>query len=134
MKKTGVALALVGSFLALYGALLTFNAALLLEYPGLMDELSGIRDALAAIIALRWVLAGILFACTALGALGAALLCVRGAVSGGALVAAAVLSAFTLLGIFAALFFAAAGILAFVSDKRGAAPFEPRGDGSDMGI
>lgn len=134
MKKTGVALALVGSLLALYGALLAFNAALLLEYPGLMDELSGIRDALAAVIALRWALAGLLFACAALGAAGAALLCVKGAVSGGTLVAAAVLSAFTLLGIFAALFFGAAAILAFVSDKRAGAPYEPPDGGSDMGI
>ena len=137
MKTAGVTLGVVGSFLALYGALITFNAEAILKYPGLMEELSGGEAVIQTMIALRWVLAFMLFMSAVLGAVGAAILSRKGTVSGTMLVIASVFSAVTVCGALSAVCFALSGIFAFVSDKRCALKAVASDDESedyDMGI
>ena len=135
MKTTGVTLGITGSFFALYGAIITFQSQAILEYPGLSDFLSG--SVFQTIVALRWVLASALFLSLILGAIGSALFCKKGTVSGTLLIAACMLSAVTVCGIVSAVLFALSGIFAFVSDKRTALcpqAAEADSDDYDMGI
>lgn len=118
MKTVGVALGVVGSFLNLYCAVLLLNVEAITSYPGASEVLGGVNQIIQTLIALKWILAAALFISAVLGAIGAATLCKKGAVSGSLFVFAAVLSAVTVVGILTAFCDAVGSIFAFISDKR----------------
>lgn len=124
----------VGSFLNLYCAVIFLNAEAIMEYPGASEMFGGSNEIIQTILALKWILAAALFISAVLGMIGAATLCKRGAASGSLLVFAAVISAFTVVGILTAICYAIGSIFAFISDKRSRLKENDDSDEYDMGI